>query len=36
MQECTPVLYDEDGSPYADWEKEADTTTDIGTAGGEE
>lgn len=36
VQECTPVLYDEDGSPYADWEKEADTTTDIGTAGGEE
>ena len=19
IQECTPVLYDEDGSPYADW-----------------
>lgn len=36
VQECTPALYHEDGAPYADWEREADTTTDIGTAGGEE
>lgn len=32
VQECTPVLYKSDGSPYADWERQADTTTDIGTA----
>lgn len=36
VQECTPVSYQEDGTPYADWEKELDTRTDIGTAGGEE
>jgi len=24
IQECTPVLYDEDGNPYADWTKTAD------------
>lgn len=36
VQECTPVLYGEDGQPYADWDRKADTTTDIGTAGGEE
>lgn len=36
VQECTPVLYDEAGEPYADWERAADTTTDIGTADGEE
>lgn len=36
VQECTPVLYDEGGQPYADWERKVDTTTDIGTAGGEE
>lgn len=26
IQECTPVLYDEDGNPYADWEKTADVS----------
>ena len=36
VQECTPVLYHESGEPYADWEREVDTTTDIGTADGEE
>ena len=36
VQECTPVLWDENGEPYADWERMADTTTDIGTADGEE
>lgn len=32
VQECTPVLYQEDGTPYADWNQIADTRTDIGTA----
>lgn len=36
VQECTPVLYDQAGQPYADWERAADTNTDIGTADGEE
>lgn len=36
IQECTPVLYDENGKPYADWSKKADTKTDIGTVPGEE
>ncbi len=31
IQECTPVLYREDGTPYADWSKKVDTRTDIGT-----
>ena len=31
VQECTPVLYTEDGTPYADWNKKIDTKTDIGT-----
>lgn len=31
IQETTPVLYHSDGSPYADWERQVDTTTDIGT-----
>lgn len=36
VQECTPVLYLGDGSAAApDWEREIDTKTDIGTAGGE-
>ena len=26
IQECTPVLYDEAGEPYADWEKTADVS----------
>ncbi len=30
IQECTPVLYQADGTPYADWEMELDTKTDIG------
>lgn len=29
IQECTPVLYGEDGTPYADWENRIDTKTDI-------
>lgn len=32
IQECTAVLYDEDGTPYADWENKIDTKTDIGVA----
>lgn len=37
VQECTPVLYNEDGTPRpADWERTVSTTTDIGTAAGEE
>lgn len=32
VQETTPVLYKSDGTPYADWERQVDTTTDIGTA----
>lgn len=35
IQECTPVLYDESGNPYADWNRKIDTKTDIGTANGE-
>ncbi len=30
VQECTPVLYKEDGTPYADWNAVVDTKTDIG------
>ena len=26
VQECTPVLYDENGNPYADWNAVADST----------
>lgn len=29
VQECTPVLYDEDGNPYADWNKIADVSQSI-------
>lgn len=36
IQECTPVLYNSDGSPYADWDRILDTKTDIGTVSGEE
>lgn len=32
IQECTPVLYKEDGTFYADWENKIDTKTDIGVA----
>ena len=32
VQECTPVLYKEDGSTYADWNAKVDTKTDIGVA----
>lgn len=35
IQECTPVLYDEAGNPYADWNRQIDTRTDIGTINGE-
>lgn len=30
VQECTPVLYKEDGTPYGDWSAVVDTKTDIG------
>lgn len=30
IQECTPVLYREDGSPYADWSQKIDQTSDFG------
>ncbi len=30
VQECTPVQYHEDGTPYADWNAKVDTKTDIG------
>ncbi|MFR5585123.1 MAG: hypothetical protein ACLTLQ_16080 [[Clostridium] scindens] len=33
IQECTQVLYKDDGTPYADWSKIIDTTTDIGGEG---
>ena len=29
IQECTPVLYDEDGNPYADWDVKADISQTI-------
>ena len=29
IQECTPVLYDEDGNPYADWNEIADVSQSI-------
>ena len=29
VQECTPVLYDESGNPYADWNKTADVSQTI-------
>lgn len=32
IQECTPVQYKTDGTPYADWEMDLDTTTGIGAA----
>jgi hypothetical protein len=32
VQECTPVLYKEDGTAYADWNAKVDTKTDIGVA----
>lgn len=28
VQECAPVLYDENGDPYADWDTILDTVTD--------
>ncbi|MGC4018053.1 MAG: hypothetical protein QM793_01635 [Muricomes sp.] len=31
IQECTAVLYDESGKPYADWDRIADTTSGIDT-----
>ena len=34
IQECTPVLYDSNGTPYADWDRVLDTKTDIGTVSG--
>lgn len=32
VQECTPVQYKADGTPYADWNAKVDTKTDIGVA----
>ncbi len=32
VSECTPALYEADGTPYGDWERTADTVTDIGAA----
>lgn len=29
IQECTPVLYDENGNPYADWDAVADVSQSI-------
>lgn len=29
IQECTPVLYDENGEPYADWTKVADVSKTV-------
>ena len=29
VQECTPVVYDEDGNPYADWNFVANSSEDI-------
>ena len=29
IQECTPVHYDEDGNPYADWSETADVSQSI-------
>lgn len=29
VQECTPVLYDENGNPYADWNRIIDSSEDI-------
>lgn len=29
IQECTPVLYDENGNPYADWDVTADVSQSI-------
>lgn len=29
IQECTPVLYDADGNPYADWTKVADVSKTV-------
>lgn len=29
IQECTPVLYDENGNPYADWSVTADVTQSV-------
>lgn len=29
IQECTPVLYDSDGTPYADWSVKADVSQSI-------
>lgn len=36
IQECTPVLHNEDGSAYADWNRTADTTSGIDTGKGGE
>lgn len=34
VQECTEVLYDASGNPYADWTKVIDTTTGISSGNG--
>lgn len=35
IQECTPVLYDEQGNPYADWDVTADISETIYVGEGE-
>ena len=35
IQECTPVLYDENGNPYADWTVKADVSQSIYKGEGE-
>ena len=29
IQECTPVLYEADGTPYADWNNKADVSQSV-------
>lgn len=36
IQECTPVLFDENGNPYADWSVIADVTQSVYKGEGEE
>ena len=35
VQECTAVLYDENGNPYADWNRIADSSEDVYNGNGE-
>ena len=36
VQECTPVLYDEEGNPYADWNRVMDSDQTVYAEEGEE